>query len=141
MDTKKLFSKKRVIKGAAMIAAVAVMATAALIPAKTEELEVEPVTLQPDPVVMILDEPADAVVEETQEEEEERKLSFIQKLKIAVYGFFAVCAGWIAHKIPWKKIFNKKTLILVGILVVLGLAAYHIGLPMLKDYIVDFIKR
>ena len=138
MEKKNFLKKNTVLKAAAAVAAVAVIAAVSLIPAKEPAAEAaDPEVLNPNPVVMTLEEAEDTVIEEetAEEEEKKQKLGFFTKLKLAFYAFCAACGAWIAHKIPWKKIFNKRNLILVLVLAAAFFAAKYIGMPMLEDYL------
>jgi len=137
MDRKTLFRNGAIVKAAATVDALTLIAAASLIPAKSEPVQLtDPDLLNPDPIVMELAEEVDAVVEEetAEEEEKKQKLGFFTKLKLSFYAFCAACGAWIAHKIPWKKIFNKRNAIIVLVLAVVILLAYHTGLPMLEEH-------
>ena len=85
MEKKNFLKKNTVLKAAAAVAAVAVIAAVSLIPAKEPAAEAtDPEVLNPDPVVMTLEEAEDTVIEEETAEEEEKK----QKL-----GFFTKQIG------------------------------------------------
>ena len=138
MEKGKFLKNSTILKAAAAVAAVAVIAAVSLIPAKEAAVEtIDPEVLNPNPVVMTLEEAEDAVVEEdaAEEEEKKQKLGFFTKLKLAFYAFCAACGAWFAHKIPWKKIFNKWTLIIVLLLAAVGVLVYHVGLPALTEYL------
>lgn len=141
MDMKKAIRNSHIIRAAAAVVAIAVVAVAAMVPSQAEparQLEGDALNqaLNPNPVVMTLEETADAVVEEeTEEETQKRRLSFFQRVKLAVYGFFAACGAWVLHKIPWKKIFTRRNLFLALLILALGLTAYYVGLPALEEYL------
>lgn len=130
MERRNLLKNNTVLKAAAAAAAVALIAAASLLPAKAEPAQLtDPQVLSPDPVVLEIEEPADAVVEEEQEEEKKQKLGFFTRLKLAFYAFCAGAGAWIAHKIPWGKIFNKRNAVIFLILAVIGILAWYVGLP------------
>ncbi len=136
MEKKNLLKNSFIVKAAAATVAVALIAAASLIPAKSEPASLSgPNTLNPDPIVMELAEEADAIVEEetAEEEEKKQKLGFFTRLKLAFYAFCAGAGAWIAHKIPWGKIFNKRNAIIVLVLAVVFLLVWHVGLPMLEN--------
>lgn len=136
MDGKSLFKNGAIVKAAATVAALTLIATASLIPAKSEPVPLPGSDiLNPDPIVMELAEEVDAVVEEetAEEEEKKQKLGFFTRLKLAFYAFCAAAGAWIAHKIPWRKIFNKRNAVIVLVLAVVLLLAYHAGIPMLES--------
>ena len=138
MDRRTLLKNGAVLKVAAAVTALTLIAAASLLPAKPEQAQLtDPEVLNPNPVVMTIEEPADAVIEEesTEEEEKKQKLGFFARIKLAFALFFAGAGAWIASRIPWKKIFNKRNAIIVLVLAILLFLAYHIGLPMLKDYL------
>ena len=141
MDMKKAIRNTHIVRAAAAALAIAVVAVSALMPSQAEpvrQLEGDALNkaLNPNPVVMTIDETAEAVVEEeTEEESQKRRLSFFQRVKLAVYGFFAACGAWVLHKIPWKKIFTRRNLFLALLAVALCLTAYYVGLPALEEYL------
>ena len=113
---------------------------ASLLPAKAEPAQLtDPQVLSPDPVVLEIEEPADAVLEEEQEEEKKQKLGFFTRLKLAFYAFCAGAGAWIAHKIPWGKIFNKRNAVIFLILAVIGILAWYVGLPALSEYVKEIV--
>ena len=126
----------RVMKAtAALIAAAAFVVASMATPAPDAAKLNEEVFNTPAPVVMTIEEVDEAIVEESTEEEERvRKLSFFQRLKLGFYSLCAACAAWVAHKIPWKKIFNKRNFYILLTLVCLGLAAYYLW-PVLSEYL------
>ena len=136
MDRKNLFKNSAAVKLAATAVALTLIAAASLIPAKSEPVQLtDPNLLNQDPIVMELAEEADAIVEEetAEEEEKKQKLGFFTRLKLAFYAFCAAAGAWIAHKIPWRKIFNKRNAIIVLVLAAALLLAYHVGIPMLEN--------
>lgn len=136
MDRKNLFKNSAAVKLAATAVALTLIAAASLIPAKSEPVQLtDPNLLNQDPIVMELAEKADAIVEEetAEEEEKKQKLGFFTRLKLAFYAFCAAAGAWIAHKIPWRKIFNKRNAVIVLVLAVVLLLAYHAGIPMLES--------
>ena len=140
MERRNLFKKNAVVKLAAAAAALTLIAAASLLPARAEPAQLtDPDVLNPDPVVMIVEEADEAVIEEetSEEEEKKQKMGFVTRLKLAFYAF---CAGaWIAHKIPWGKIFNKRNLIIVLVLAAAGILAWKVGLPVLTDYLKETV--
>lgn len=133
MEKKHLLKNSTIIKAAAAMTAVALITAASLLPAKTEPAQItDPNLINPAPVVMTLEEPAEAVIEEEAEEEKKHKLNFFQRLKLAFIGFFAACGAWLASRIPWRKIFNKRNAIIVLVLAACILLAYYVGMPMLE---------
>lgn len=88
----------------------------------------------PEPIVLELDEEDVAMAEENEEEEEqeEKKRGFFGYVKAALYGMAAALGGWIATKIPWKKIFNMRTFYILLALLFLYLCARFI-LPVFVD--------
>ena len=88
---------------------------------------------EPDPVVLDIDE-ADMADESESEEDtqEEKKRGFFSWLKIWFYGMLTGIAGFFATKIPWKKIFNKRNLIILMVLVVIFLLGKYV-LPYYVD--------
>ncbi len=136
MDGKSLFKNGAIVKAAATVAALTLIAAASLIPAKSEPVPLPGSDiLNPDPIVMELAEEVDAVVEEetAEEEEKKQKLGFFTRLKLAFYAFCTAAGAWIAHKIPWRKIFNKRNAIIVLVLAAALLLAYHVGIPVLEN--------
>ena len=138
MDRRTLLKNGAVLKVAAAVTALTLIAATSLLPAKPEQAQLtDPEVLNPNPVVMQIDDPADAVIEEENAEEEEKKqkLGFFARIKLAFALFFAGAGAWITSRIPWKKIFNKRNAIIVLVLAILLLLAYHVGLPMLEEYL------
>ena len=130
------FGKKtgRIMKATAALVAAAAFVVASMVqPAPDASRVHEEVFSGPAPVVMTVEEIDDAVVEETTEEEEKvRKLSFFARLKLAFYSFCAAIGAWVAHKIPWKKIFNKRNFYILLALVCLAIAAYYL-IPVITE--------
>ena len=140
MERRNILKNNTVLKAAAAAAAVALIAAASLLPAKAEPAQLtDPQVLSPDPVVLEIEEPADAVLEEEQEEEKKQKLGFFTRLKLAFYAFCAGAGAWIAHKIPWGKIFNKRNAVIFLILAVIGILAWYVGLPALSEYVKEIV--
>ena len=137
MDKRNLMKNSAVVKVAAAVAALTLIAAASLLPAKAEPAQLtDPQVLSPDPVVMEIEEPDDAVIEEEEtEEEKKQKMGFFTRLKLAFYAFCAGAGAWIAHKIPWGKIFNKRNAIIVLILAAVGILTWYVGLPALSEYV------
>ena len=137
MDKRTFLKNHTVLKAAAAACAVALIAAASLIPAKPAPAQLsDPELLNPNPVVITLEEAPEAVVEEEAQEEEEKKqkLGLIARMKLAFYAFCAGAGAWIASRIPWGKIFNKRNLILVLVIAAIFLLMKYIGLPLLEDY-------
>ena len=88
----------------------------------------------PEPIVLELNEEDAALADENEDEEEqeEKKRGFFGYVKAALYGMAAALGGWIATKIPWKKIFNRRTFYILLALVFLYLCARFI-LPVFVD--------
>ena len=130
------FGKKtgRIMKAtAALVAAAAFVVASMAQPAPDASRVHEEFLSSPPPVVMTVEEVDEAVVEETTEEEEKvRKIGFFTRLKLAFYSFCAAIGAWFAHKIPWKKIFNKRNLYILLALICLGIAAYYL-LPVIAE--------
>lgn len=142
MERRHLFKNNAVIKVAAAAAALTLIAAVSLLPAKAEPAQLtDPDVLNPEPVVMTIEEADDAVVEEetSEEEEKKQKMGFFTRLKLAFYAFCAGAGAWIAHKIPWGKIFNKRNLIIVLVLAAAGILAWKVGLPVLTDYLKETV--
>ena len=88
---------------------------------------------EPDPIVLEIDEPDMAEENSSEEEEqEEKKRGFFSWLKIWFYGLLAGITGFFATKIPWKKIFTKRNLIILLVIVLVFLAGRYI-LPYFVD--------
>lgn len=126
----------KVLKGAAALVAAAAFVVASMAQPAPDAAKVhEEIFSGPSPVVMTIEEVDEAVVEETTEEEEKvRKLGFFARLKLGFYSFCAAIGAWIAHKIPWKRIFNRRNLYILLALVCLGLAIYYLG-PVIAEYL------
>ena len=92
-----------------------------------------PQVAEPDPIVLEIDEADMAENGDTEDEQqEEKKRGFFSYLKIWFYGLLAGIAGFFATKIPWKKIFTKRNLIILLVLILLFLFAKYI-LPYFAD--------
>ncbi|MBR4861118.1 MAG: hypothetical protein IKU09_02840 [Firmicutes bacterium] len=142
MDKRNLIKNGAVIKLAAAVAALTLIAAASLLPAKAEPAQLtDPDVLNPAPVVMTIEEADEAVIEEesSDEEEKKQKMGFFTRLKLAFYAFCAGAGAWIAHKIPWGKIFNKRNLIIVLVLAAACILAWKVGLPVLTDYLKEAV--
>ena len=142
MDKRNLIKNGAVIKLAAAVAALTLIAAASLLPSKAEPAQLtDPDVLNPVPVVMTIEEADEAVIEEesSDEEEKKQKMGFFTRLKLAFYAFCAGAGAWIAHKIPWGKIFNKRNLIIVLVLAAAGILAWKVGLPVLTDYLKEAV--
>ena len=92
-----------------------------------------PQVAEPDPVVLEIDE-ADMAENSGSEDEqqEEKKRGIFSYLKIWFYGMIAGLAGFFATKVPWKKIFTKRNLIILLVLILLFLFAKYL-LPYFAD--------
>ena len=86
---------------------------------------------EPDPVVLDIDE-ADMEDESESEEQQEKKRGVFSWLKIWFYGLIAGIAGFFATKIPWKKIFTRRNLIILLVLVAIFLLGKYL-LPYFVD--------
>ncbi len=123
-------ARKKVIKAAAILISAGLLTAGALalvdnIPEQGHSQN----TIQgPEPVVLEIDEEDMAASSEGEEEEEqeEKKRGFFGYLKAALYGMLTAAGVWIATKIPWKKIFSKRTLYILLALVLLYLCARYI---------------
>ncbi|MBQ4649740.1 MAG: hypothetical protein IJB73_03455 [Firmicutes bacterium] len=126
----------RIMKAtAALIAAAAFVVASSITPTPEAPKDINSEIFNPTPVVMTIEEASEAIVEEeTDVEEEVKKKGFFVRLKMAIYGFFAACAAWVAHKIPWKKIFNRRNFYILLALVCTGLAVYFLW-PVITDYL------
>ena len=127
--------KKNLKKAAAVGIAAAVLAVGAIaaIDHNPAERSTDPEILNPDPVVMVIDEPDMIVEDESQtDQQNEKKRGIFGYLKAALYAFFAGIAGFFATKIPWKKIFTKRNLIILLILVLMFIFAKYL-LPLFCD--------
>ena len=136
MEKRNLLKNGIILKSAAAVAAVALIAAASLLPAKPEPAQLnDPDVLNPNPVVMTLEAADDAVVEEENAGEEERKQKpgFFQRMQLAFYAFCAGAGAWLASRIPWRKIFSKRTLIIVLLLAAAFLLVKYVGLPVLEE--------
>ena len=124
----------RLMKGAAALVAAAAFAVASMTAPPPDDVKMaEELFSAPAPVVMTIDEVDAAIAEESAGEEEKvKKMGFFARLKLAFYSFCAAFSAWVAHKIPWKKIFNKRNFYIVLTLVCLGLAAYYL-LPLVWE--------
>ena len=142
MDKRNLIKNGAVVKLAAAVAALTLIAAASLLPAKAEPAQLtDPDVLNPAPVVMTIEEADEAVIEEESSEDEEKKqkMGIFARMKLAFYAFCAGAGAWIAHKIPWGKIFNKRNLIIVLVLAAAGILAWKVGLPVLTDYLKEAV--
>lgn len=93
----------------------------------------DPNIMNPEPVVLEIDDID--MAEEAEDEEEnqdEKKRGVLGWLKIWLYGVAAGIAGFFATKIPWKKIFTKRNLIILLVLIAVFLCAKYI-LPYFVD--------
>ena len=123
----------RLMKGAAALVAAAAFAVASMTAPPADDVKMaEELFSAPAPVVMTIDEVDEAIVEESAEEEKVKKMGLFTRIKLAFYSLCAAFSAWVAHKIPWKKIFNKRNFYIVLTLVCLGLAAYYL-LPLVWE--------
>ena len=135
IETKKKGAKKTLLKAVAVAVSTGLLAVGAVAaldniggpgPSAHEIAEPEPIVLEIDEADM-LDE------SETEEDtEEEKKRGFFGWLKVWFYGMITGIAGFFATKIPWKKIFNKRNLIILLVLVAIFLLAKYV-LPEFVD--------
>ena len=127
----------RIMKvAAALTAAAAFLVSASITPAPETSKGITPEILNPSPVVMTMEEAPEAITnEEETAEEEVKKRGILFKLKMAVYGFFAACAAWIAHKIPWRKIFNKRNFYILLVITALSTVVYF-AWPLIEEYLI-----
>jgi hypothetical protein len=134
MDKRNLLKNSMILRSAASVTAIVLIAAASLIPAKAEPAQLtDPNLLNPAPIVMTIEEPAEAVIEEeTEEEVKKQKLGFFASLKLAFYAFCAGAGAWLASRIPWGKIFNKRNAVIVLLLAAIMLA-YRFGLPAVME--------
>lgn len=130
MEEKNKLKKNKLKNGIKKTLAIGIsgaLALSVLIPAGWHALKgeknIDESILNPPPIVMEIDE--ELPQEETSEQEKE-KMGLRKRLKLALYGFFSAIGLWFAKKIPWKKIFNKKNLIILLVLIGVGLAVYFI---------------
>ena len=122
---------KNTIRKATAIGAAGALIVTCLIPFGTHILsnseKISAVNSEPAAVTMDISEfDADSGEETDSEESEEKKIGFFKRIKIAIYGFFGAIGLWIATKIPWKKIFTKKNLIIFLVILVVAFLVYYI---------------
>ncbi len=133
-ETKKKGKKTllKVVAVAVSTGLLAVGAVAALDNLNSPGPSLQQVT-EPDPIVLEIDE-ADMAEENDSEEDEqeEKKRGIFSWLKIWFYGMLTGIAGFFATKIPWKKIFTKRNLIILLVLVAIFLFAKYL-LPYFVD--------
>ena len=127
---KKLFKVAAVVVSAGLLTAGAL----ALVDNIPEQGSSQNTIQGPEPIVLEIDEEDVITSEENEEEEEqeEKKRGFFGYVKAALYGMAAALGGWIATKIPWKKIFNRRTFYIILALVFLYLCVRFI-LPVFVD--------
>lgn len=135
IETKKKGAKKTLLKAVAVAVSTGLLAVGAVAaldniggpgPNAHEIAEPEPIVLEIDEADM-LDE------SETEEDtQEEKKRGVFGWLKVWFYGMITGIAGFFATKIPWKKIFNKRNLIILLVLVAIFLLAKYV-LPEFVD--------
>ena len=129
-------AKKKFFKVAAIVVSAGLLTagTLALIDNIPEQGSSQNSIQGPEPIVLELDEEDVALADESKEEEEqeEKKRGFFGYIKAALYGMAAALGGWIATKIPWKKIFNMRTFYILLALLFLYLCARFI-LPVFVD--------
>lgn len=84
---------------------------------------------EPAPITMDISDydAADITDDGSDEEQEEKKIGFFKRIKMAIYGFFGGIGLFIATKIPWKKIFKKRNLLILLAIIVIGLLVYLLG--------------
>ena len=133
-ETKKK-GKKTLVKATAVAVSTGLLAVGAV--AALDDLQDPGPKLneisEPDPIVLEIDE-ADMAEDssEDENEQEEKKRGFFSWLKIWFYGMITGLAGFFATKIPWKKIFTKRNLIILLVLIALFLFAKYL-LPYFVD--------
>ena len=82
---------------------------------------------EPAPIVLEIDETDMDVSEDSEEgQQEEKKRGIFSWLKIWFYGLIGGIAAFFATKIPWKKIFTKRNLVILLVLIALFLCARYI---------------
>ncbi len=134
-ETKKK-GKKTLIKAIAVAVSTGLLAVGAV--AALDNINNSGPSLQnvaePDPIVLDIDETdmADQSESGDEDEQEEKKRGFFSWLKIWFYGMITGIAGFFATKIPWKKIFTKRNLIILLVIVILFLFARYL-LPYFVD--------
>ena len=133
---KKKSAVRRTVKKAVAVGVGAGLLTVGAVAALDNLPEVGSGTPQfndPAPVVLEIDETDMDTSENSEEEQqEEKKRGFFNWLKIWFYGLIGGITAFFATKIPWKKIFTKRNLIILLVLVVLFLCAKYI-LPYYMD--------
>ena len=134
-ETKKK-GKKTLVKAIAVAVSTGLLAVGAV--AALDNINNSGPSLQnvaePDPIVLDIDETdmADQSESGDEDEQEEKKRGFFSWLKIWFYGMITGIAGFFATKIPWKKIFTKRNLIILLVIVILFLFAKYL-LPYFVD--------
>ena len=134
-ETKKK-GKKTLVKAIAVAVSTGLLAVGAV--AALDNINNSGPSLQnvaePDPIVLDIDETdmADQSESGDEDEQEEKKRGFFSWLKIWFYGMITGIAGFFATKIPWKKIFTKRNLIILLVIVILFLFARYL-LPYFVD--------
>ena len=134
-ETKKK-GKKTLVKAVAVAISTGLLAVGAV--AALDNINNSGPSLQnvaePDPIVLDIDETdmADQSESGDEDEQEEKKRGFFSWLKIWFYGMLTGIAGFFATKIPWKKIFTKRNLIILLVIVILFLFARYL-LPYFVD--------
>ncbi|MBR6472504.1 MAG: hypothetical protein IKS99_02090 [Firmicutes bacterium] len=136
IEVKKKHVKKSILKVVAVAVSTGLLAVGAV--AALDNLQgpgsgLSQVT-EPEPVVLDIDE-ADMTDESdsgTEDEQQEKKRGFFSWLKIWFYGVLTGIAGFFATKIPWRKIFTKRNLIILLVLVAVFLCAKYL-LPQFVD--------
>ena len=86
MDKRNLIKNGAVVKLAAAVAALTLIAAASLLPAKAEPAQLtDPDVLNPAPVVMTIEEADEAVIEEesSADEEKKQKMGIFTRMKLA----------------------------------------------------------
>ena len=136
LEEKKKGAKKTLIKAIAVAVSTGLLAVGAV--AALDNINSpgsgSPQIAEPDPIVLDIDETdmADQSESGDEDEQEEKKRGFFSWLKIWFYGMITGIAGFFATKIPWKKIFTKRNLIILLVIVILFLFAKYL-LPYFVD--------
>ena len=120
--------------------AVLVVGTVVSLESRPWEKEDTSKLLNPEPVVMEI-ETADAVIEDesSSDEDEQKKRGIFAWIKMALYAFLAGIGTFFATKVPWKKIFTKRNII-IFLVIVAVLLAYKYIWPIVEPMFNDTTK-